>query len=57
MSEENEIVAAARDAKTAAKRTDKPDNWPLAVGVGLGIGSAALAAALLYSRRSKKDDE
>ena len=56
MTEENEIVAAARDAKkTAAKPAAKQESWPLAVGVGLGIGSAALAAALLYARRGKKD--
>ena len=55
MTEENEIVAAARDAKKAAKPAEKQNSWPLAVGVGLGIGSAALAAALLYARRGKKD--
>ncbi len=55
MTEENEIVAAARKAKAATKAEDKQNNWPLAVGVGLGVGSAALAAALLYARRGKKD--
>lgn len=56
---ENEIVAAAKEAKAAKKRSEKRD-WPNAtsVGIGIGIGSAAVVAALLYSRlgRGERDD-
>jgi hypothetical protein len=51
----NEITAAAHDARRcrqAAERTGDPGkrrNWPL-TSIGIGIGSAALAAALLYAR-------
>jgi len=52
----NEIVAAARDAerqREAARPAAKRRNWPLAA-VGLGIGSTAVAAAVLYAR-SRED--
>ncbi|KQN25591.1 hypothetical protein ASE86_05085 [Sphingomonas sp. Leaf33] len=57
----NEIVAAAKDAK---ERTEKAiakvkpkDGWPLkAIGLGVGIGSAAVAAAMLYANRDRSDD-
>jgi hypothetical protein len=54
----NEITAAAQDAKrcaAAAAGTHEPGKrrfWPLAT-IGLGIGSAALAAATLYSTRER----
>ncbi len=57
--EENEIMAAARHAKArrdAAARTPEPGkltNWGIAA-IGAGIGSAALAAAVLYASRNKK---
>jgi hypothetical protein len=45
--------AAAEDVKTAAD--DKSAiNWKTAAGVG--IGSAALVAALMYAKARKKDD-
>ena len=57
--EENEIMAAAREAKAhkdAAATTPDPgklSNWGIAaIGVA-GIGSAALTAALLYANREK----
>ncbi|HET9509846.1 MAG TPA: hypothetical protein VFO80_01740 [Sphingomonas sp.] len=57
----NEIVAAAQDAKArlekAARRGKDKGQWPLkAIGLGVGIGSAAVAAAMLYSNRDKKGD-
>lgn len=58
----NEIVAAAKDAKertekAVAKVKSKDGHWPLkAIGLGVGIGSAAVAAAMLYSNRDKKGD-
>lgn len=54
----NEITAAARDARRCAEGaagTTEPGArrfWPLAA-MGLGIGSAALAAAMLYADRSR----
>ncbi|MES2339754.1 MAG: hypothetical protein V4537_16800 [Pseudomonadota bacterium] len=51
----NEIVAAAEHAKAAKARAGKDKaNWPL-IGLGVGIGSAAVAAALLYANRDKND--
>ncbi|MBN2971121.1 hypothetical protein JW805_03705 [Roseomonas aeriglobus] len=58
----NEIVAAAKDAKARtekaiAKVKPKDGHWPLkAIGLGVGIGSAAVAAAMLYANRDKRDD-
>jgi hypothetical protein len=62
MSDEiNEIEEAARDAKRvrdAAAKTkpdSKGDNWPIAqVAIGVGVGSAAIAAAFLFANRGKK---
>ncbi|MCR5871383.1 MULTISPECIES: hypothetical protein [unclassified Sphingomonas] len=57
----NEITAAARQAREIAERaegTPKPGDakkWPLAQ-IGIGIGSAALAAAVIYAARSRKKD-
>jgi len=57
--EENEIMAAARAAKArkdAAAGTPEPAkgrNWQIAA-IGAGIGSAALAAAVLYANRNRK---
>lgn len=55
----NEIVAetlAAKEQRAAAAATDdaaKAKRWPLAT-IGLGIGSAAVVAALLYANRHRK---
>ncbi|MBA4762766.1 hypothetical protein [Sphingomonas sp.] len=57
----NEITAAARHAREVAERaegTPKPGDakkWPLAK-IGIGIGSAALAAAVIYAARNRKKD-
>jgi hypothetical protein len=61
---DNEIMAAAKTAKQAARRSATGANppaeskrWPMATvaGVaGIGIGSAALAAALIYNRGTAK---
>lgn len=54
----NEITAAARAARETAERaegTPQPGEgrkWPLGK-IGIGIGSAALAAAVLYAARRK----
>lgn len=55
----NEITAAAHDARRCregAAGTIEPGKnrkWPLAT-IGIGIGSAALAAALLYANRDRR---
>lgn len=52
----NEILAAAKEAKlhaeAAAKETvEKAKTWPIAkIGLGVGIGSAAIAGAVLFNR-------
>lgn len=57
--EENEIMAAAREAKARAKGaagTPEPaklSKWGIAA-IGAGIGSAAVAAAVIYANRNKK---
>ena len=60
----NEIVAAAAAMKAQAEAAagnaagaiaDKTRNWPLAkIGLGVGIGSAAISAAVLFANRRKK---
>jgi hypothetical protein len=56
----NEILAAAAAAKQheiaaeSAKRAERQRRWNLGqIGLGVGIGSAAVAAAVLFTR--KKD--
>ncbi len=52
----NEIVKSAQLAKEgeqeASKNPENRNTW-IAAGVGVGIGSAALVAALLYANRDK----
>ncbi len=51
----NEIVQSAQRAKEEAAKAGEGENrtaW-IAAGVGVGIGSAALVAALLYANRDK----
>lgn len=53
----NEIVATAKAHALVARQAavDKAKSWPLArIGLGVGIGSAAVAAAVLFARR--RDD-
>lgn len=59
---DNEIVEAARDAKArqdAAKGTEaerRAKRWQLGkIGLGVGIGSAAVAAAVLFANRERDD--
>ena len=52
MSDENEILAEARANARAAKAAaaDRRRSWGT-LGLGAAIGSAAVAAAVLYARR------
>ena len=55
----NEILASVKAAKEQAaslsnKTVATSRSWPLAkIGLGVGIGSAAIAAAVLFANRSK----
>ncbi|NYD91675.1 hypothetical protein [Sphingomonas melonis] len=57
----NEILAAAAAAKAqqaAAAKTRDPStksHWPMRI-IGVGIGSAAVAAAVLFANSGKKKD-
>ena len=63
--EENEVLRAARERqqqREAAEATeaadqeaakDKRTGWKTAAAAGIGIGSAAVLAALLYANRDK----
>ena len=57
--EPNEILAAVADAKArkdAAAGTHDPatkSRWPMRI-IGVGIGSAAVAAAVLFANSGKK---
>ena len=50
----NEIVKSAQQAKEGEERAPAENRgaW-IAAGVGVGVGSAALVAALLYANRDK----
>lgn len=59
MSRINEIEAAAREHKrvrdAAEARQDHNGDWPVAqIALGVGVGSAALAAVLLYTNRPRR---
>ena len=55
----NEILAAPKQAKLQAEAAahnaaEKAKSWPLAkIGLGVGIGSAAIAGAVLFANRNK----
>ena len=55
----NEILAAAADAKARREGAaevlaeNRGKRWPLRI-IGVGIGSAAIAAAVLFSNSGKK---
>ncbi len=56
----NEILAAARDAKeTAIAAAEavaaRAKAWPIAkISLGVGIGSAAIAAAVMFATRDRE---
>lgn len=55
----NEILAAAKDAKDAAlaaaeEVAKRAKSWPIArISLGVGIGSAAVAAAVMFATRDR----
>lgn len=62
INEIEDAVLAAKRVRAAANAADlerraTTRNWPLVpLGIGLGIGSAALVAALLYANRPRDRD-
>lgn len=55
---DNQAVRAAKSAKSVkpkAKADKKPVNWKAAAGIG--IGSAAVLAALLYANKARKKED
>jgi 23S rRNA maturation mini-RNase III len=57
--EDNEAIRAAKRAKNAKANADarevKSIGWKTAAGIG--IGSAAVVAALIYANKARKKDE
>ena len=65
--EENEVIRAARELQAQKEAADKAEaadriavaknekkrGWKTAAAAGIGIGSAAVLAALLYANRDK----
>ena len=57
----NEILEAAaatkaqQDAAAQAKVHGRKSHWPMRI-IGVGIGSAAVAAAVLFANSGKKKD-
>ncbi|HEX8216865.1 MAG TPA: hypothetical protein VF577_05315 [Allosphingosinicella sp.] len=49
-------VSEAAEAAAAAKASDPRRARHIVTGAAIGIGSAALVAALLYANRSRKGD-
>jgi hypothetical protein len=47
----------AKPAKSESSKSDRSNARWVAAGAAMGIGSAALVAALLYSNRDKRDDK
>ncbi|AYJ86453.1 hypothetical protein D3Y57_11350 [Sphingomonas paeninsulae] len=45
----------AKPAKSESSKSDRSNTRWVAAGAAMGIGSAALVAALLYSNRDKRD--
>ena len=51
------VLAEAEAAKAAAAKPSANRTRQLVTGAALGIGSAALVAALLYANRARKTDK
>lgn len=52
-----EDAAVGGGDEAPAAKSDPNRNKQLATGAAIGIGSAAIVAALLYANRSKKGDK
>lgn len=56
-SEENEVLREARRVREQKERAEGKGKmgWKAGAAAAIGVGSAALIAALLYANRDKKD--
>jgi hypothetical protein len=52
-----EAAADSEQASAGKAGSGSPRNKRIAAGAAIGIGSAALVAALLYANRSRKQDK
>ncbi|SEM81957.1 hypothetical protein SAMN05192583_1358 [Sphingomonas gellani] len=58
---QNEIMAAVKEVEARSEGAldaarQRVKSWPLAkIGLGVGIGSAAIAGAVLFASRGKSD--
>lgn len=55
--EENEVLREARRVREQRERADAKGKlgWKAGAAAAIGVGSAALIAALLYANRDRKD--
>jgi hypothetical protein len=55
--EENEVLREARRVREQKERADAKGRlgWKAGAAAAIGVGSAALIAALLYANRDRKD--
>jgi hypothetical protein len=55
--EENEVLREARRVREQKERADAKSKlgWKAGAAAAIGVGSAALIAALLYANRDRKD--
>jgi hypothetical protein len=56
MADDSEAETPTPDAKGAADKAGNGSRKRLITGAAIGIGSAALVAALLYANRARKND-
>lgn len=54
---DNETMREVKRAKAAAKAAEKKGGLGWKTAAGIGIGSAAIAAALIYANRARKKDD
>lgn len=55
--DEPKSVLAEAEAAKATKAAPRNRTRSIVTGAAIGIGSAALVAALLYANRARKDDK
>ena len=52
------VLEEARAAKASSSKAERPNRTrQIVTGAAIGIGSAALVAALLYANRARKDED
>jgi hypothetical protein len=54
---DNETMREVKRAKASKEAADKSSGLGWKTAAGIGIGSAALAAALIYASKARKKDD